>query len=342
MAANSSLPVVDEQRMEADGTRPKPPSRDDIGMEERPVLLSNNKKGPFSERVRKGLFVLIVIVVTIVVSVVVYKLTSNDQQQNFEGRYNDYAKQVVNSFQDDFGRVATTLAALSVEITSFALDTGATFPYVTVSNFEARGRSVIDLTQGLMVCYAPLVTEENKTNFYNYALNNSGWISQSQNYVPIYNENAGLRRLAEVNNEPPPIWEYSPTDGSNVQDDGAGPFAPIWQLAPVPTTVALPPVLMFNEKSDTAMNQAINASELVEGPAASSIVFPRREFVNDLAYVGLPVTYVFFPVFSNFTAGKDVVGFVSLQILWQTFLNRYLEQGTNEIVCVVENTCNQA
>lgn len=339
MAANSALPVVDEQRIGGEGTGPKPPTRNDIGMEERPVLLSN-KKGPFSERVRKGLFILVVIVATIVVSIIVYKLTSSDQRENFEGRYNDYAKQVAKAFQDDFERVVAALASLSVEITLYALDTKSTFPFVTVSNFEARGRIVVDIAQGLLVCYAPKVIADNKLEFTNYATNHSGWIEESRKYTPVFNQNS--RKLLYVNPSPPAIWEYSPVDGSNIQDQSSGPYAPIWQLAPIPDTTQTPAILMFNEMSDPALNQAINASEATKGASATPIVFPRREFISDLAYVGLPITYVFFPVVSNFTTSAEVAGYVSMQLLWETFLNRYLEPSENGVVVVLQNTCGQA
>jgi hypothetical protein len=69
----------------------------------------------------------------------------------------------------------------SVVITSYALDTGSNFPYVTVPDWELRGANARVITKSNTFFWFPLVQEEDRLRWEAYA--NQTHVHQVESFV---------------------------------------------------------------------------------------------------------------------------------------------------------------
>ncbi|CAB9505094.1 Receptor-type guanylate cyclase gcy [Seminavis robusta] len=119
---------------------------------------------------------LVVLMVAISVSLVVYFYTKSDQQQDFETQFAAFAAKVAESFYDSVERKMGAIATFSTTITSYAVNTGATFPNITVPDFELRGAHTRIQAAGVILYFFPLVRDQDRAGWEEYAANNRMWI----------------------------------------------------------------------------------------------------------------------------------------------------------------------
>jgi len=97
-------------------------------------------------------------------------------------RFSGSALRVVKSFEDILQQRIAAIAALGVTITASALETNSTWPFVTVNRFQERSASVRSLSGALFLTLAPIVTDENRAAWEEYAVNNSHWLPEAREY----------------------------------------------------------------------------------------------------------------------------------------------------------------
>jgi class 3 adenylate cyclase len=105
----------------------------------------------------------------VVVSLGVYFYTKNDEEEDFKHVYDASAERVIQSFHNSVAHLLAGVDAFSVAVTSYALDTGATFPNVTVPDLELRGGNTRVITKSVASTWFPLVHEEDRLGWEAYA-----------------------------------------------------------------------------------------------------------------------------------------------------------------------------
>ena len=113
------------------------------------------------------------------VSLGVYFYSRQDERDDFHYSFSMHATQLSDSFSDAVERKLGALGTLSNTVTSYAEDTSSTFPFVTVSHFAVRGSDVRVLADALIIHWSPMVTEENRREWEEYALNNRFRINEA-------------------------------------------------------------------------------------------------------------------------------------------------------------------
>jgi hypothetical protein len=83
---------------------------------------------------------------------------------------------------DEARNVYMTMANFATVITSEALSTQATWPFVTVPDFEVRGLELNELSNSLMVGFSPLVPQGKREQWEMYASAMQGWIREGVDY----------------------------------------------------------------------------------------------------------------------------------------------------------------
>jgi hypothetical protein len=201
--------------------------------------------------VLRVLVLVLFLVTTTLTSVGVYFYTSNEETQNFESTYQANAQRIVESFHDAVERRLGAVNSLATAITSYSLDTKQTFPFVTIPNFEIRGSDLRVQADATNIFWMPLVTDETRDAWEEYALINRSQIDvayledakqrkkQDDEFgLSNSSNNTGNRMLQQpqqgtILNDgtgyKPSIW--SPGDISPGGDDaeGSGPYLPLWQ-----------------------------------------------------------------------------------------------------------------
>jgi hypothetical protein len=134
---------------------------------------------------------------------------------------------------------------LSAAVTSAALMTGSVFPNVTLPHFEVEG-GYIDGTGGIMAAaFAPLVKDEERSEWEEYSVLNEGWLAESARLKKVYQRDAlhGTIQDHERNRklqspEPPspsiPTRIYRWENGMQVPEPSRPGqiLAPLWQVSP--------------------------------------------------------------------------------------------------------------
>jgi Adenylate and Guanylate cyclase catalytic domain len=90
------------------------------------------------------------------------------------------------------------------------------WPFVTVPEFERSAAGARFLSSAPLVVLSPLVNQSARSSWQAYATLNQDWTSSNQ-YIPVFIHNG--------------------TDGSSpLPADAPGPFSPVWQMSPAPST----------------------------------------------------------------------------------------------------------
>ena len=112
------------------------------------------------------------------VSAGVYLYTRSEEWQKFTTTFEDDALQVLESFHDMVERNLGAVGSLSTDFTSYALQSNSSFSFVTLPDFALRGSHFRSLSGSHIVHWLPLVTDENREAWEEYALEHRSHIDE--------------------------------------------------------------------------------------------------------------------------------------------------------------------
>lgn len=121
-----------------------------------------------------------------------YKYTSGTETDEFESRFASIALSVSDSFVDAVERKLGALDALSVSITSHAMQSGEEFPAVTLPDYEVQAGNTRILADGVYVFWLPYVEEDKRGTWEQYA---------GQHYQHLYGSFSNEMMLRTVQDE---------------------------------------------------------------------------------------------------------------------------------------------
>jgi hypothetical protein len=186
--------------------------------------------------------------IAILASLIVYRYTENYEQEKFESNYLTNAQLVVESFHETVERKLGAVNTLADSITSHALSTGEKFPRVTMPNFSVHGGNARVHADSLIVEYAPIVTDDTREEWEEYALANRFKFDeayeqdvelrngQDEKFGIVVNYTSDPRPLGpnetvldDITNYHPRIWSNGVVTPQGDEKEGTGPYLPIWQ-----------------------------------------------------------------------------------------------------------------
>jgi hypothetical protein len=270
------------------------------------------------------LVILLFIFMSIFVPVIIFLTTRNNEQESFESEFEALATKVVDSFEFNVARKLGAIDSLDISITSYAVGTNATFPFVTLPDFDLRAANTLALADTFSVIFVPLVTQANRLKWENYTVQNEEWLTKAINRQTTATVG---RRVQESVGLIEPSISFFGEDGARIhQPDGAEPYFPIWQNAPVDSGI-----VNFNLASIGSFNEGIlhmvETQEAVLGEVAE---FADNEFLIEQYYEqllvnenegfgGEPLSNLFYPIFDQFGTDHELVGMANIVIFWHAF-----------------------
>ncbi|CAB9528667.1 respiration control sensor protein ArcB [Seminavis robusta] len=201
------------------------------------------------------------------VCVTVYLYTRNEEEQEFQERFEDAANLVIDSFHTLVEHNLAAVAAMSTSITSYAIQTNQEFPFVTVPDFELQGSDLRAQSGSHLLHWSPLVTEEKREDWEEYAsYTRNHWPSSYEREVKWRQEQDQEFGMAEETNtensntqdgqrqrnlqQPdeipltvlddgtqyhPKLWSNGAVTPRGDEPEGRGYYLPLWQQSPVHT-----------------------------------------------------------------------------------------------------------
>jgi hypothetical protein len=133
--------------------------------------------------------------------------------------------QTITSFE--MKNLKDAFEAAAETITSSAATQGATFPFVTVPQFEVMGYKTRIQSGVETILFSPLVYKNDVDAWNIYSTLSQGWIEQSREIVRAHGGNDKAYKNTKV---PESIFEHY-ANGTSASS-GPGPYAPIWQCSP--------------------------------------------------------------------------------------------------------------
>ena len=241
-------------------------------------------------------------------------------------------------------------------ITSHAISTNSTWPLVTLPDFERRGTATSKLAEVMSMIMAPLVTDESRSDWEAYSVDNQGWFAEGIEVQAQQKLEAGKefqkKPVAEIPDE---IYRVSGL--SAARERGPGPYLPQWQIAPV---VPVPNLVNFNLLSHPGYEESLKAVlETEVAIVGRSVDFSdprdeqtagRRDVFNlfltnweeDNRYDEDPVADVHVPVYDGFLKEtRKIAGILTCVVYWRTYFVDILPDNANGTIVVLENTCDQ-
>ena len=125
------------------------------------------------------------------------------------------------------------------------MHTDTTWPFVTLPDFEARGSVARKTSKSLIVGFLPLVSDDDRPQWEEYAQGNQDWIdgawddsdSTFTNQIPqeIYAHlTVEDRRVLAEQECSADSQRLLATSVATAEPTGSGPYSPVWQLSPPP------------------------------------------------------------------------------------------------------------
>ncbi|KAL7565587.1 hypothetical protein ACA910_014299 [Epithemia clementina (nom. ined.)] len=155
-------------------------------------------------RILRVVVLVVLLLTATLVSVGVYRYTRHEETSTFEREYQHNALKIMQAFHDAVERRLGAINTLSTAMTSLALYTNQSFPFVTMPDFALRGSDLRAQADAIAVHYMPLVTDDNRQEWERYALEHRFQIDQAFEQDAAFrqaqDEQFGFREQSNNNN----------------------------------------------------------------------------------------------------------------------------------------------
>ena len=257
-------------------------------------------------------------------------------------QFKQHASVVAEACRFHAKTVVGSMESMSDTITSFTGATPASWPFVTIPDFERRARGARVESYLEMIAFSPLVTYEDRRRWSIFAAyERELLVSANQTDAPeefIYKAD---------------MEQYELGNSSIVEDDNIL-TVPIWMVSPTPADASL---INYNIISDRAYKYLFNAMTESKHTALSAVydnpllydklLGPNRHGDHGNTLVeeneDIPHSLLMTPVYDNFDLqNRSLTGVILGSLPWDSYLTELLPPGINGIIAVLKNTCGQA
>ncbi|CAB9499094.1 Receptor-type guanylate cyclase gcy [Seminavis robusta] len=343
------------------------------------IANENENNGPISKRDKafegkwKGLVSFMLFANALIITGSTYAFLNANEQQDFVASFERHAGAIVDKCHYHASSVAVTFESVSDSITSYVHDSGSQWPFVTVSDFEVHSIHTREASFSELVGFVPLIPNARRMKQWEtYAAEHvDQWLTESR--LTQVKVNPGPRpavdkdsresgdngnrtavpeaATATASNETTRMLQQNQTD--QTPQTATGPFAPIWQLSPPPTSKEM---IGFDLLTHDILERLLFAMWETQNMVLSPVMdvsfltewTPRNSQQRDLNATS-PRSVVFQPIYEehNFHDENSNMEAPRLQglyfgvLAWESYLEGLVPEGVKGIYCVVRNDCGQ-
>jgi hypothetical protein len=289
---------------------------------------------------------------------VIYITTRRNEVDGFKASFLALAVKVIDAVDSQLARKISAVDSLRIAVTSHALNTNASWPFVTIPDFDLRAESARDLGDILSLSLHPLVSLDDREEWEQYSVDNIDWLRQAK-----LRQSTAARELSDklepanfTRGFSKEIYRFDSNDEVVIVDQTTGPYLPTWQHMP-----PLDQAINFNNFALPVSGEAAEKT-LIEGDAVISRItdFTGPGFSSSSLFSsyyshlvqnrlgdteteyegGAPLASMYYPIFDTFESEtRKLVGMISTSIYFEIFFTGVLAPNSNGIICVVENPC---
>jgi hypothetical protein len=185
--------------------------------------------------------IFVLVAAALSVAAAVYLTTQRSEVKTFKASFNDNANKVFDTFKFNVERKLRKLGALdalSVAITSLAVDTGAAWPNFTMPDFEFRAANTQELADAALALL-PYVDAGTCLGWEAYSVENPQWVQDSLAFQETVVSCRQLSTPTIQNETADEIYHIE--EGKKKVDETSGHYFPMWQHYP-----AIPDVVNYD------------------------------------------------------------------------------------------------
>jgi hypothetical protein len=232
--------------------------------------------------------------------------------------------------------VFTSIENLAELYPILAKRSNETLPFVTIQGFEGIAAGTRKVAKASVINYNPILQTQDDIKAWNaYSVANSQWIAEGRQYL-----NASTSDQGPATQEFLPFVytiDLSARPPKPIPVTGPGPYAPVWQMSPVPPKLD---VINFDPRSMGNGKGAIASLMKTKQPHLSPPVEDTGSFA--ISFTG-PMSVLEYPVFDNIVSdpNRRVVATLSTHLLWELFFDNVLPNGeSNDGIIIVTQSCD--
>jgi len=279
---------------------------------------------------------LVLFLSAVAAGIAAYYLTREQEVSDFEKDFNVFSRDITRYAEAEARSKIQVSQALSISFTSYAMDKGLEFPFVTLSDFEGRVAKAIQLSDSEGIGWTPFVNASQRGEWEAYtAEEGTKWIRNSLDSVGM--ENVGVPSYQTV------IHGDTLPDGTVERVYGpvvllgeylSGMYAPSWQIGPISMGVE-------SINMDALHDDFLRRSTVLSTKARKSAMSKMFDFsLGSIAAIPARA-YLSTPIFSDFTDDAQVVGSVNILVGWENYFTNILPNHVKGIDVVLDDSCNK-
>lgn len=241
---------------------------------------------------------------------------------------------------------------LAASVTSAALMTNATFPYLTQPHFEITGGFVDGMGGIMSASFSPLIRGEDQREWEMYATENKGWLQESAwlrkvdfahqdaLHGTIQDHEHDRMLQAESDQIAAKVYRWQDNEQVPVIASSGQVLAPIWQVSP-PDAGTVNADVLQDETIAVLFEQMKILEHAILSPAVQ--IHNLFDFLFDpeeKPLKALPHSYIIQPVLDGFDkTNSSLVGILIAVTTFENLLDKILPVGSSGIHCVISDTC---
>jgi class 3 adenylate cyclase len=290
----------------------------------------------------RAIVILILLTIAFISSETVFVIATIAQENNFDSAYQDASQELIDGFYAKVENKLWTAQTLSTDLTSSA--TGK-WPFVTLSDFEARCAGPRHLSSASTFMFSPLVRRSDISAWREYAeltypLQNSSFTDSYTPHGTHSHDAFGEPAVYYPTGREVEDGIYRFVDAFPSTDLGLADYSfPIWQMAPSVGNMSTGLIgVFFNEMTNLVRAQALESMLLREGSVMSQFLFLDTNG-TDFASFTAPRSTIYYPIYDSLNSDRTIVGTLDMELQWESILGDILDDSKRPLIAVVDNTC---
>jgi hypothetical protein len=254
------------------------------------------------------------------------------EEDDYEAAFTSAASALSEALRQDAEHMLSAMDWFSQIIVSHSRDFNMDWPLVTLSDMEAQASRLHQLVGTEQLFLLPLVKQEDRTTWEDYSVAHFPvWVDQSLSYGTT-----GVSNTMTGDS----ISPYMQTvEGARVNEESDGPFLPVWQTAPVMTT--LPAVYNTDLLSDPVLAPSLRAVLTSLRPVWSPILQERSLLLSASVQVQSSArSSLLYPVLDP---EENLLAILVATFGWRSKVKEHLASGIDAdlVTTRVESSCNE-
>ncbi|CAB9500133.1 Receptor-type guanylate cyclase gcy [Seminavis robusta] len=295
----------------------------------------------------KMLVILILCLAACAVGVATYLFTTASEQCDFESKFHDFSVEIADLVHHEARNVQLTVHAFATTVTSYAISTRATWPFVSVPHFEVRGLEMNNLSNSLLMGFSPYVTEDVRFRWELYANYMQTWVQEGVDFnLDLHKDYLNENGTVVVPPIFPQIYKHGVTNTTRVPVDAGVPtvppnktYLPVWQMAPAPhDPTVIHYDLLENEVFERVEHGMHGINQAVLSEATDLEWLYGGSIRDDPTH---PHSFLLQPVYEGFEnlTESAMLGVIVAVIGWDHMFRNLLPPEAHGIIVVMKDTC---